>query len=205
MGGLFVLLNMGAQKQIGFIAGPGGEVVKWEPPQQPPQPLTAPENRYSACVSALRRLDEFFVRHGFRCNAIENSSNAISFEHSGFMFDVSIRDPRLIAYVTSHVGYRYEKKFAARSATVKILGETIRSDMVVQVVCSRQFSGPPVYVEVPDNTSNVQNYVIAQVMGVIQMMADTNPTLQQVLHQQLGPTTSGSPECSGIQADPCRL
>lgn len=187
-------------RQIGFIAGTDGTVAKWEPPQAPVyiEPLVA-------FREALTHLDSFFKELGLRPHT-DGVERSISYEFArDCHLDISIHDPARVAYVTSHVGYRYEKKAAMVtpdirlpggkrvrgqtlyevSATVKFLGEVMRGEHVFQLVLSKRgHTDMPVYVELPPNTQDPVSFLIRSLLGTIRMMAMSTPEIKQTFEQR---------------------
>ncbi len=84
------------------------------------------------------------------------------------MFDVSLRAPGQIAYVTSHPGYDPKKRNAAIITAADVMG----CDCIIQVIGSRESgaSTNPVYIPLPHALPNPAEYVFVNVIKVMQTM-----------------------------------
>lgn len=174
------------------------ELIPHEAPQLPA--LTAEE----AFQQALAGLDAFFAQIGLRPSTDRDAGRAIAFELSKDCgFDISIRDPHTVAYVTSHKGYTYRKETAfvtpdirtpngtikgqsvnKITATVRFLGEEIKGDHVFQIVLTtKEGSKLPVYVELPHRTEDPVRFLMLSVLGALRMLALSDKAFRETFEK----------------------
>lgn len=138
---------------------------------------------------------------GFETNPLDHCT--LCFRYKRFNFDISIRKPAQIAYVTSSHDYKYNPNarpvahdisgnpIYRPQATVKFASDELKSAYVVQIIGSGVSSINPIYVDLPDGTPEPEKYIIKNVIGVIgtilkdqgliaQMEKDTSGVLKQV-------------------------
>jgi len=153
-------------KQIGWIVAADGAVTKYEP-RKAAQPITRSERNAQYRIG-LSKVLELLTKAGFYCNSIEQSNTAISVQRGPLMFDVSLKAPGQIAYVTSHVGYDPKK----RNATILSAADVMGCDYVIQVIGSRESgaSTNPVYIPLPHALPDPVQYVFVNVIRVMQTM-----------------------------------
>lgn len=167
---------MSLVKQIGWVVAPDGAITKYEPPKVSP-PITRSE-RHAQYRIGLSRVLELLTKAGFYCNAIEQSNTAISLQRGRLMFDVSLKSPGQIAYVTSHPGYDPKR----RNATVLTAADVMGCDYIVQVIGSRDggASTSPVYIPLPATLIHPSDYVLLNVIRVMQTMVGGSPELRGI-------------------------
>lgn len=159
-----------------WIAGPGGEVTQWTPPPKPTRPLTTGQ-QHAAMRIALAHTLRLLGEHGFRTNCIEQSTCAISLTYQGMNFDISIREPQRIAYITSVPGDsrkrqkigedRYGNPLYDVGPGVKLASDEVKSRYVVQVIGSKISSLMPVYIDLPQGEPNPIEYVLKNILLLI--------------------------------------
>jgi hypothetical protein len=166
-----------AQKSV-WQADPDGQITKWEP-QLPKAPATAAE-RHAQYRIGLSKVLEVLTRAGFVCNTYDQSSTAISLEKSDFMVDVSIRQPKNIAYVTSHKAYDPKRG----NATVIKASEALKCDYLIQVIGSDKTGGSfsPVYVMPEKEELKPAEYVAWNVLKLIASMIPPQKLTEQERH-----------------------
>lgn len=169
---------MSERKQIGWIASQEGTVTKYTPPAKVAAPKTRTE-RHAQYRQGLQHVLKLMTEAGFYCNAMEQSTTALSFQRGKLMFDVSLREPGNIAYVTSHVGYD-PKKGNARIITA---ADVVDSDYLVQVIASKEggSSTMPVYIPLPKSLTEPAKYVAVNVVKTMQTMVGYSAELKGVL------------------------
>jgi hypothetical protein len=103
----------------------------------------------------------------------------LCFRYKRFNFDISIRRPAQIAYVTSSHEYKYNQNakpiahdingqpIYRPQATVKLASDEMKSDYVVQIIGAGVSSINPIYVDLPDGIAEPEKYIIKNVIGVI--------------------------------------
>jgi hypothetical protein len=169
------MLPVKSDKPRKWIAGPGGEIVLYAPPPKPVR-LTVMQ-QHTAMRLALAHTLRLLTEHGFRTNCIEQSSCAISLSYQGMNFDVSIREPARIAYVTSAPGDngarrkigedRYGNSLFDVGPGVRLASDEIKSEYVVQVIGSKISSLMPLYIECPENEPDPVGYVLKNILLLI--------------------------------------
>lgn len=126
-----------------------------------------------ALAHTLRLLTE----HGFRTNCLEQGTCSISLSYKGMDFDISIREPQRIAYITSVVGDRRDRKKIGEDREgnplydvgpgVKLASDVMDSKYIVQVIGSKISTLMPVYIDLPPNEPNPIEYVLKNVLLLI--------------------------------------
>jgi hypothetical protein len=165
------------EKPRKWIAGPDGAITKWEPPAPArKKPLTSGQ-QHAAMRVALAHTLRLLTEHGFRTNCLEQSTCAISLSYKGMDFDISIREPARIAYVTSVVGDKRERKKIGEDVEgnpiydvgpgVKLASDMVSSKYVVQVIGSKVSSLMPIYIDLPPKEANPVEYVLKNVLLLI--------------------------------------
>jgi hypothetical protein len=160
-----------------WIAGPGGEITKWVPPAlKRKKPLTSGQ-QHAAMRVALAHTLRLLTEHGFRTNCLEQGTCSISLSYKGMDFDISIREPARIAYITSVVGDKRERKKIGEDREgnplydvgpgVKLASDVVDSKYVVQVIGSKISTLMPVYIDLPPNEPNPIEYVLKNVLLLI--------------------------------------
>jgi hypothetical protein len=171
------MLPAKVEKLRKWIAGPGGEVTKWEPPAPVrTKPLTTGQ-QHAAMRVALAHALRLLTEHGFRTNCLEQSTCAISLSYKGMDFDISIREPKRIAYITSVVGDRRNRQKIGEDINgnamynvgpgVKLASDEMRSTYVVQVIGSKISTLMPVYIDLPPNEAKPIEYILKNVLLLI--------------------------------------
>jgi hypothetical protein len=160
-----------------WIAGPGGEITKWVPPAlKRTKPLTTGQ-QHAAMRLALAHTLRLLTEHGFRTNCLEQGTCSISLSYKGMDFDVSIREPGRIAYVTSVVGDKRDRKKIGEDVQgnplydvgpgVKLASDVMESRYIVQVIGSKISTLMPVYIDLPPNEPKPVEYVLKNVLLLI--------------------------------------
>jgi hypothetical protein len=123
---------------------------------------------------------------------MEQSNNVISVQRGKLMFDVSIKEPQQIVYITSHVGYDPKKGNATRITAGDVMG----CDYVMQVIASKERgnSTMPVYIPLPHNLENPADYVALNVIRAMQTMVGYSPELQGIDLQSVSDQSQASLE-----------
>lgn len=167
---------MSQPKQIGWIAAADGTVTKYEPPKAV-IPKTSGE-RHAQYRIGLSRVLELLTKAGFYCNAVEQSTTVLSVQRGKLMFDVSIKEPWNIVYVTSHVGYDPDKKNARVISAADVMG----CDYVIQIIGTKAdgCSTMPVYLPLPKNLVNPADHVLFNVIKTMQAMVGNSPELRGI-------------------------
>jgi hypothetical protein len=173
---------MNPPPQIGWIVATDGAVTKYEPPKIAP-PITRSERNAQYRIG-LSKVLELLSKAGFYCNSIVQSNTAISLQRGPLMFDVSLKAPGQIAYVTSHIGYDPEK----RNATIITAADVMGCDCVIQVIGSRASgaSTNPVYIPLPHALPDPAQYVFVNVIRVMQTMVGHSHELSGIDLNQVG-------------------
>jgi hypothetical protein len=102
----------------------------------------------------------------------------LCFRYKRFNFDISIRRPAQIAYVTSSHDYKYNpnakpiahdihgQPIYMPQATIKLASDEMKSDYVMQIIGAGVSSINPIYVDLPDGIAEPEKYIIKNVIGV---------------------------------------
>lgn len=163
-------------KQIGWIVASDGAITKYEPRKVVVASTSA--ERHAQYRIGLHRVLELLTKAGFYCNAVENSTTVLSIQRGKLMFDISIREPQNIAYVTSHVGYDPEKGNARVITAAEVMG----SEYVIQIIGTKSngSSTMPVYIPLPKNLLNPADHVLLNVIKTMQVMVGYSPELKGI-------------------------
>jgi hypothetical protein len=169
------MLPVKSDKPRKWIAGPGGEIVPYVPPPKPVHLTTM--QQHTAMRLALAHTLRLLTEHGFRTNCIEQSSCAISLSFKGMNFDMSIREPSRIAYVTSSpydsgqrrkIGEdRLGNPLFDMGPGVRLASDEIKGQYVVQVIGSKISSLMPLYIECPENEPDPVGYVLKNILMLV--------------------------------------
>lgn len=171
------MLPAKVEKPRKWIVGGPGEVTKWVPPvPKRTKPLTSGQ-QHAAMRVALAHTLRLLTEHGFRTNCLEQSTCAISLSYKGMDFDISIREPGRIAYVTSVVGDNRERRKIGEDCEgrpmydvgpgVKLASDAVQSKYIVQVIGSKISTLMPIYIDLPPNEPNPIEYVLKNVLLLI--------------------------------------
>jgi hypothetical protein len=181
------MLPVKSEKPRKWIAGPGGEIVPYVPPSKPVR-LTVMQ-QHTAMRLALAHTLRLLTEHGFRTNCIEQSSCAISLSFKGMNFDMSIREPSRIAYVTSSPGDSGHRQKIGEDRNgnplfdvgpgVKLASDEIKSQYVVQVIGSKISSLMPLYIECPENEPDPVGYVLKNILLLISSIMKDQKLIDQ--------------------------
>jgi hypothetical protein len=174
-----------------WIAGPSGEVIKWEPPPQVRKKDLTAVQQHTAMRLALAHALRLLTEHGFHTNCIEQSTVAISVGYKGGLnFDVAIRVPARIAYVTSVPNDDRKRQKIGEDVMgnaiyntgsgVRLASDVIRGEYVVQIICSKISSLMPLYVECPPDEQDPVGYVLRNVLTVIANVVKDQKLMEQV-------------------------
>jgi len=153
-----------------------GALVKYEPQKVSP-PATRGE-RHAQYRIGLNRVLELLTKAGFYCNGVDQSTVALTLQKGKLMFDVSIKEPQNIAYVTSHVAYDPKKG----NATVITAADIMGSEYVIQVIGSKAGgnSTVPVYIPLKNDLINPADYVVLNVIKTMQSMVGFSAELKGI-------------------------
>lgn len=114
------------------------------------------------------------------------------------MFDVAIKEPTNIVYVTSHVGYDPKKGNALRVSAAEVMN----CDYVIQVIGSKESgsSTMPVYIPLMKNQENPAEYVLFNIIKTMQGMVGNSVELKGIDLQALTDQSQSylPPESSGV-------
>jgi hypothetical protein len=126
-------------KQIGFIAGQDGAVVKYDPklhaaaaPKAPSLPLTR-HQRATLYFKALRYIEALFRDVGFHPITLD-SHTAFTIELGDFILEMSAQIPPPMAHITSYPGYRYDSEQI--NAKVTSLSPGQPGEYVIRVIAT---------------------------------------------------------------------
>jgi hypothetical protein len=165
------------EKPRKWIAGPGGEITKWEPPPPVRKKALTTGQQHAAMRLALAHTLRLLTEHGFRTNCLEQGTCSISLSYKGMDFDISIREPQRIAYVTSVVGDKRQRKKVGEDIEgnpiydvgegVKLASDVMQSKYIVQVIGSKISTLMPVYIDLPPNEAKPVEYVLKNVLMLI--------------------------------------
>lgn len=181
------MLPVKSEKPRKWIAGPGGEVSLYEAPPKPVKLTTM--QQHAAMRVALAHVLRLLTAHGFKTNCIEQSTVAISLEYKGLAFDISIREPSKIAYVTSAPhddGVR--RKIASDingnpvyecGPGVRFGNADVKSQYVVQVIGTKISSLTPVYIDLPKDEPDPIGYVLKGILLLIANIVRDQKLLDQ--------------------------
>lgn len=169
------MLPAKAEKPGKWIANENGEITKYQPPPKPVH-LTGMQ-QHAAMRIALMHALRLLTEHGFRTNCIEQSTCAISLVYKGINFDVSIREPQRIAYITSaphdtgarrKIGEdRLGNPLFEVGSGVRLASDDIKGDYVVQVIGSKISSLMPLYIECPPDQTDPVGHVLRNILMLI--------------------------------------
>jgi hypothetical protein len=165
------------EKPRKWIAASDGAITPWVPPvPKRKKPLTSGQ-QHAAMRVALAHTLRLLTEHGFRTNCLEQSTCSISLSYKGMDFDISIREPARIAYVTSVVGDNRQRQKIGEDREgnpiydvgpgVKLASDVVASRYVVQVIGSKISTLMPVYIDLPPNEPNPIEYVLKNVLLLI--------------------------------------
>lgn len=156
---------------------PDGAVTRYKPPVLPHTPITRSE-RHAQYRRGLQIMDQLLKSAGFYCNAIEQSSVSLSVQKGKMMFDISLRDPRRVAYVTSGKFYDPENP----KPTIVKANELIQADCMIQVIGSKSggSSTNPVYIPLPATIIDPARYVVFNVVKAMQSMIADSEELRDI-------------------------
>jgi hypothetical protein len=171
-----------------WAVGPTGEISLWEPPKRSVTLTTG--QQHAAMRIALAHTLRVLTEHGFRTNCIDQSSCAISLTGPGGMnFDISIREPGKIAYVTSapmDTGQRrkvaedrYGNPIYEVGSGVRLGSDEMRSAYVVQVIASRVSTLNPLYIDLPKNEPDPVKYVLKNIFMLLANIMKDQGLLKQ--------------------------
>jgi hypothetical protein len=160
-----------------WIAGPDGEITKWVPPAVKLKKPRTSGQQHAAMRVALAHTLRLLTEHGFRTNCLEQGTSAISLSYKGMDFDISIREPARIAYVTSVPGDNRQRRKLGEDRQgnpiydvgpgVKLASDMVESPYIVQVIGSKISSLMPIYIDLPPNEPNPVEYVLKNVLLLI--------------------------------------
>jgi len=194
------LLPVKAERR--FVVGPGGETALQKKENKPVPPVSPTPRIYlvhTAARVAIAALAKFMGERGFMSN-MGDSNQRISFEKSGFLVDVSIRDMRdtRIAYVSSRSGYSpfaprevigqdvYGAKVYGVNAKVVMQSNLITTRYAIMVNLSHPDTGSlaPVMIELPEELDKPAQYVYKNVLGVIAAMCEKVPKVKDLFQKE---------------------
>lgn len=196
------LLPVKAERR--FLVGPGGETSLQKKRDKLTPPVSSTPRIYlvhTAARVAIAALSRFMEQYGFMSN-MGDSNQRISFEKSGFLVDVSIRDMRnsgsRIAYITSGQGYDpfsprrvigediYGAKVYGVNAKVVMQSRLITTRYAIMVNLSHPETGSlaPVMIELPEELAKPSQYVYKNVLGVIAAMCEKVPKVKDLFQKE---------------------
>jgi hypothetical protein len=171
------MLPAKVEKPRKWIAGPGGEITKWEPPPPVRKKALTTGQQHAAMRLAMAHTLRLLTENGFRTNCLEQGTCSISLSYKGMDFDISIREPARIAYVTSVVGDKRQRRKIGEDVAgnplfdvgegVKLASDEVKSKYVVQVIGSKISTLMPVYIDLPPNEAKPVEYVLKNVLMLI--------------------------------------
>jgi hypothetical protein len=140
----------------GYIAGEGGEVVKYDPKihaVKRPQVLTR-HQRATIYFKALRYAETLFKEVGFYPVA-DPGHGAFVLELGNFMLEMVVQEAPQIAYVTSYPGYQYDPKKINAKVTMMVPAE--RGEYVIRAIATlpNLQTCDPVFIVVDKDSPNV--------------------------------------------------
>lgn len=161
------------EKPRKWIASQSGEITKYEPKRVV---RLSGAQQHTAMRYALAHAHRMLVEHGGRAlSEFSTISTTISFR--GIDFDISIREPGRIAYVTSKRGDdRVRRKIGEdicgkaiyeAGPGVRFGSDDIRSEYVVQIIGSKISSAMPLYIECPPDERDPVGYVLRNILQVL--------------------------------------
>lgn len=169
------MLPVKSEKPRKWIAGPGGDIVPYTPPPKPLR-LTSMQQHMAMRVALAHTL-RLLTEHGFVTNCIEQSTVAISLSYKGMNFDMSIREPSKIAYVTSRPnddGRRHKIGEDAHGNPlydvgpgVHLASDVVKSEYVVQVIGSKISTLMPLYIDLPPGEPDPIGYVLKNILLLV--------------------------------------
>ena len=124
-------------RQIGFIAGQDGAVVKYDPKLHaaqttPKQRALTRHQRATQYFKALRYIEMLFKEVGFNPITLESHSS-FTIELGDFILEMSVVQPPPMAHVTSYPGYSYDSERISAKVTNMTTGAA-PGEYVIRVI-----------------------------------------------------------------------
>lgn len=177
-----------------WVVDTQGSAVERKPPAKA---LTSGQRHYHYRLG-LQAVDQFMKQKGFHTNMEEGSSSVVfSYEKAGALFDIRVKRPDNIAYVTSYAGYEPSQEVTGKTADgqemyrvkakVVTAKDILGSDYVVQVMVSTNDSAgtrPPIFIPLPKTIENPGRYVVQNVLGTMALLCAQIPKVQDAFTKQ---------------------
>ena len=167
-------------KQIAFIAGAGGEVVRYDPAVHSVKEAVAPlskAQRATIFFKALRMANEFLHHIGFTTVA-DVGHSGFCIEMGGFILEMRVMDSPKMAYVTSYANYTYDpKKINAKVTNIATGADG--TDYVIRITGSHSKIGtlPPTIVSVRKDSPDVLKEAFRGILLTAQDLIAVDPKL----------------------------
>jgi hypothetical protein len=169
------MLPVKSEKPRKWIASEDGAIVPYAAPPKPVRLTTM--QQHMAMRVALAHTLRLLTEHGFSTNCIEQSTTSISLTFKGMNFDMSIREPSRIAYITSSpnddgkrrkIGEdRYGNALYDVGPGVRMASDEIKSQYVVQVIGSKISTLTPLYIDLPKDEPDPVGYVLKNILLLV--------------------------------------
>lgn len=176
-------------RQIGFIAGKDGEIVKYDPKVHivrgilKAAPLTR-HQRATLYFKALRYVESLLTEVGFRPIA-DPGHGAFTLEMGNFMLEMTVQQAPRVAHVTSYPGYVYDPEKV--TAKVSMACPTDPRDYVIRAIATlpNLRTCQPVYIVVDKDSTDVLKDSFMSILRaahtLIQMDAATLRRIKEVI------------------------
>lgn len=145
-------------RQIAFIAGRDGAVVKYDPKIHAAQAVPKPKvltrhQRATLYFKALRYIEQLFKEVGFHPITLESHS-AFTIELGDFILEMSVAQPPPMAHVTSYPGYVYDSEKIM--AKVTMMPVSSPGEYVIRVIGTlpNMRTCVPIYAVVDKNSAD---------------------------------------------------
>lgn len=174
-------------KKIGFVVGPEGAVVKYEPQKvqeaaKPAAPLTR-HQRATLYFKALRYASSLLREVGFR--TVADCGNAgFSIEMDRFLLEMMVVEPPRMAHVTSYPGYEYDPDKI--TAKVTMVCPTEGNEYVIRAIGTHnQWSACPVFIVVRPDSQDPLKEAFVSVLKTARDLIARDPKLLAKIQEAL--------------------
>lgn len=171
-------------REIGFVAGQDGQVVKYDAKvhaPKPRQPLTR-HQRATLYFKAVRFIHRLFQEVGFRDITQENHTSFTA-ELGNFILDITVKESNSmpIAHVTSYPGYTYDTETIRAKVTGYSIGQFGEYVIQVGAVLPNQRSTLPTFVVIDrDSTDPLKDAFMSTLAAAKQLIQQDPETMRKI-------------------------